>query len=153
MENDTAASNTVEKGGVRFSNQEIAEVDASNPGGRPVLRIPRDRIREIHLRWGIQAARPLVQLILGGGLLAAGCYLQIGMLWEWFRHGGTIYGEVVVGFVILSLVGGYLAVQTSSTQEKVRFNRRVQRQEIEPFLSEARSRFGYEIFDLNRADQ
>jgi hypothetical protein len=49
MEKEMVALDTVEKGGVRFSEKEIAEVDVSNPGGRPVLRIPRDRIREIHL--------------------------------------------------------------------------------------------------------
>lgn len=154
-------SNTIEKGGVRFSDKEIAEVDTSNPCGRPVLRIPRDRIQEIHLRWGIQAARPLVQLVLGGGFLAVACFIQLRMLWEWFRHGGTIYVEVVAGLVILGVVGGwllftalrrgfYLAVQTSGGQEKVRFHRRVPRQEIETVLNEARSRFGYEISDLNR---
>lgn len=162
MENDTAVSDTVEKGGVRFSDKEIAEVDASNPGGRPVLRIPRDRIREIHLRWGIQAARPLVQLILGGGFLGGACYIQVSMLWEWFRHGGVIHVKVVAGFVILGFVGGwllftalrrgfYLAVQTSTTQEKVRFDRRAPRQEIETLLSEARRRFGYEISELHLA--
>ena len=158
MENETATLEAVEKGGVRFSNQEIAEVDVSNPRGRPVLRIPRDRIQEIHLRWGVQASRPLVQLILGGGFLGAACFIQGSMLWEWFRHGGVIHVEVVVGLAVLGLVGGwllftalrrgfYLAVRTNSAQEKVRFDRRVSREEIELFLNEARRRFGYEILD------
>jgi hypothetical protein len=160
MENETPASDKVEKGGVRFSDQEIAEVDASHPGGRPVLRIPRDRIREIHLRWGAQAARPLVQLILGGGFLGAACYIQVSMLWEWFRYGGVIHAEVVAGLVVLGFVGGwllftalrrgfYLAVQTSGAQEKVRFDRRLPRQEIETLLNEARRRFGYEISQIH----
>jgi hypothetical protein len=162
METETAASNAVEKGGVRFTDQELAEVDGSGPGSRPVLRISRDRIREIHLRWGLQAARPLVQLVLGGGFLGAACYIQAAMLWEWFRNGGVIYVEVIVGFVILGVVGGwllftalqrgfYLHVQTNNAKEKVRFDRRLPRQEIETVLNEARHRFGYEISDVHLA--
>lgn len=162
MDTLKAVPDAIEKGGIRFSDQEIAEVDPSRPGGRPVLRIPRDRIREIHLRWGIQAARPLVQLVLGGGFLAAAGYILVTMLWEWFRHGGVIHVEVVAGLVVLGVVGGwllftalrrgfYLAVQTNNAREKVRFDRRLPRQEIQPFLNEARRRFGYEISDLHLA--
>lgn len=163
MESETAALSAVEKGGVRFSNQEIAEVDVSNPRARPVLRIPRDSIREIHLRWGVQAARPLVQLILGAGFLGVACYIPMRMVWEWFRYDGVMnQGKAAVWIVtLLGLLGGwllftalrrgfYLAVQTNNAQEKVRFDRRMSREEIENFLNEARRRFGYEIFDLNR---
>ena len=47
--------------------------------------------------------------------------------------------------------GFYLAVKTTSASEKVRLDRRLPRQEIQPFLNEARHRFGYEISDLHIA--
>ena len=148
----------LEKGGIRFSETELAEVDQ----GRPVLRVRRERIQHIQLRWGSRAARPLVQVLLGTVFLATGCVIQGLMLWEWLRNGGVIHVEVVVGLAILALMGGwllfdalkkgyFLEVSTDSRKEKLRFDRRLSLQKIESLLAEARQRFGYTVVGLNAA--
>jgi hypothetical protein len=145
----------VEKGSVRFSEREVAEVDDR---GHPVLRIPRDRIQALHLRWGLQAARPAVQLGLGVLLTAAGAVLLVALLVGWARQGGVLHLEMVGGFAFLVLAGGwllttalrqgyYLEVLTLKGREKVRFDRRVAPEEIIPFLAEAGRRLGYTVED------
>lgn len=147
---------SVQKGGVRFAPQELAEVDDR---GHPVLRIPREWIQQIHLRRGLQAARPALQLTLGGLCLAAGCILEVSLLWGWFRDGGLLHLEMVGGFLCLALAGGWLAftalrrgyyleVRTERGIEKVRLGRDLAPGEIETFLVEARNRLGYEVSDL-----
>lgn len=144
----------LEKGGLRFSDSEIAELDRD----RPVLRIPRDRVREIRLEWGFQAARPLVQTGLGAAILIACLVWGTGTIVGWLRDGGTLYIEFVVGFVTMALLGGwltihglrrglYLAVQTDSRVEKLQLERRLPREEAETFLSEVRKTLGYPIMD------
>ncbi len=146
----------LQKGGVRFSDRELAEVDDRS---HPVLRIPRERIERIHLRQGLQAARPAVQLGLGVVCLAAGCVLLVALLWGWFRNGGLLQLEMVGGFFFLALAGAaltltalrrgyYLEVRTAKGIEKVRLARGLAPGEIETFLAEARDRLGYEISDL-----
>jgi hypothetical protein len=144
---------SIAKGGVRFSAEELAEVDDR---GHPVLRIPRSRIRQIGLRWGRQAARPLVQLVLGIAFAGGGGFIEIAMILEWLRHGGTLIDLVVVGLAIMTLLGAwllwtalrrgfYLDVQTDSRAEKICFDRRLTREEVEAFLDEVRQRLGYQI--------
>jgi nitrogen fixation-related uncharacterized protein len=144
---------SIAKGGVRFSAEELAEVDSR---GHPVLRIPRSRIRQVELRWGRQAARPLVQLVLGVAFAGTGGGIEIAMILEWLRHGGTIIDLVVVGLAMMALLGVwllwtalrrgfYLDVQTDSRAEKICFDRRLSREEVEAFLDEARQRLGYQI--------
>jgi len=94
----------IAKGGVRFSGDELAEVDSR---GHPVLRIPRPRIRQLGLRWGYQAARPLVQLVLGivftfggGGL---GIPLVLGVV-----HGAAFSFRLAIGLITMAIVGSWL---------------------------------------------
>jgi hypothetical protein len=146
----------LQKGGVRFAVRELAEVDDRS---HPVLRIPRERIQRIHLRRGLQAARPALQLALGGVCLVAGVVLELVLLGSWFREGGTLHLEMVGGFLCLALAGGwltstalrkgyYLEVQTARGMEKVRIERGLAPRDIEAFLVEARDRLGYEVSDL-----
>ncbi len=150
----------MEQGGVRFSDKEVAELDRD----RPVLRIPRDRVREIRLERGFQAARPLVQPVLGGSILAATLWWGGGVIVHWLRYGGVLEAEFIVGVVTMSLLGGwlalhglrrglYLAVQTDSRLEKLQLHRNLSREEVETFLSEVRRTLGYPIVDsaLHRA--
>lgn len=144
----------MENGGIRFSDKEIAELDR----GRPVLRIPRDRVREIRVEWGFQAARPGVQVGLGVVILVGWLWWGVGTIVGWLRDGGVLYIEFVVGFVTMPLLGGwlalhglrrglYLAVQTDSLVEKLQLDRSLSREEVETFLSEVRRALGYPITD------
>jgi hypothetical protein len=78
------------------------------------------------------------------------------MIVEWLRHGGVLEGDLVVALAISALIGAwllwtalrrghYLTVQTDGRAEKVCFDRRLPREEIDPFLEEARRRLGYQI--------
>jgi len=144
----------MEQGGVRFSDKEIAELDRD----RPVLRIPRDQIREIRLERGFQAARPLVQVVLGGSILAACLWFGGTMLVDWLRYGGVLQGDIFVALAVMVPLGGwlalhglrrglYLAVQTDSRVEKLQLHRSLSREEVETFLSEVRRTLGYPIAD------
>lgn len=148
------ASDVLEKGNIRFSAKELAELDRH----RAVIRVPRDRCREIAWRYGSRAARPWVQSTLGLACLAGGLYLLVRLLVEWWRGGGVLWIEQVAGLVILGFVGGallvdvvrkghFLEVQTDKAPEKLRFDRSVSPADIETFLSEARQRWGYTIVD------
>ena len=144
----------MEQGGVRFSDKEIAELDRD----RPVLRIPRDRVREIRVERGFQAARPGVQVGLGAAILVGCLWWGTGTIVGWLRDGGTLYIEFVVAFVTMALLGGwlalhglrrglYLAVQTDSRVEKLQLQRSLSQEEVEAFLSEVRKTLGYPIAD------
>jgi hypothetical protein len=144
----------MEKGGVRFSDKEVAELDRD----RPVLRIPRDRVREVHLERGFQAARPMVQTGLGAAILIICLVWGTGTIGGWLRDGGRLYIEFVVGFVTMALLGGwlalhglrrglYLAVQTDSRLEKLQLHRSLSREEVETFLSEVRKTLGYPVVE------
>jgi hypothetical protein len=144
----------LEKGNVRFSAEELAELDRK----RAVIRVPRDRCREIAWRYGSRAARPWVQSALGIACLVGGFYLLVRLLMEWWRGGGVLWIEQVAGLVVLGFVGGalmvdvlrkghYLEVRTEKATEKLRFDRSVAAADIETFLAEAGRRWGYAIVD------
>lgn len=144
----------MEKGGVRFSDKEVAELDRD----RPVVRIPRDRVREIRLERGLQAARPGVQVGLGAAILVGCLWSGTATIVGWLRDGGVLYIEFVVGFVTMALLGGwlaihglrrglYLAVRTDSRLEKLQLDRSLSREELDTFLSEVRRSLGYPIVD------
>ena len=151
--NETEPRNEwMEQGGVRFSDKEIAELDRD----RPVLRIPRDRVREIRVERGFQAARPAVQVGLGAAILAGCLWWGTGTIVGWLRDGGTLYIEFVAAFVTMAVLGGwlalhglrrglYLAVHTDSRVEKLQLHRSLSRAEVETFLSEVRKTLGYPI--------
>jgi hypothetical protein len=142
----------MEQGGIRFSRDLLAEVDR----GHPVIRIPREDVLRIALRWGFQAARPVVQAVLGIGLLLAGVYILLKIILELMAHGGEVEGKLLIGLVIVGLLGGwlffeafkrgfYLEVLTGKRAEKLRFDRRLSLSEIEVFLASVQSRLGWTI--------
>lgn len=146
------AGESLEHGGIRFSTDLLAEVDR----GHPVIRIPREDVRRIALRWGFQAPRPIVQAILGIGLLLAGVYILVKIILELMAHGGEVSGRLLIALVIVGLLGGwlffeafkrgyYLEVRTEKRAEKLRFNRRLSREEIEEFIASVRSQMGWII--------
>ena len=116
----------LQKGGVRFPHRELAEVDDRS---HPVLRIPRERIERIHLRQGLQAARPAVQLGLGVVCLAAGCVLLVALLWGGSGMAACSIWRWPAGSSALALAGAaltltalrpgyYLEVRTAKGIEK-----------------------------------
>lgn len=145
-------SESLEKGGIRFSEKLLAELDR----GRPVVRITRGDVRHIALRWGFQAPRPFVQTVLGAGLLLGGVFILVKIILELRAHGGEISGRLLIGLVIVGLFGGwllfeafkrgyYLEVRTEKRAEKLRFSRQLSREEIEEFIASVRSQMGWII--------
>jgi len=143
---------SLEHGGIRFSADLLAELDR----GHPIIRIPREDVRRIALLWGFQAPRPVVQAVLGIGLLLAGIYILVKIILELMAHGGNVLGKLLIGLVIVGLLGGwlffeafkrgyYLEVRTEKRVEKLRFDRRLSRDEIEEFIASVRSQMGWMI--------
>jgi hypothetical protein len=150
--NVTQGAESLEHGGIRFSADLLAELDR----GHPVIRIPREDVQRIALRWGFQAPRPFVQAALGSGLLLAGLYILVKIILELMAHGGDVSGKLLIGLVIVGLLGGwlfseafkrgyYLEVRTEKRVEKLRFNRRLSRNEIEEFIASVQSQMGWII--------
>lgn len=149
---DIQKSEPLEFGGIRFSNDLIAEVDR----GQTLLRIRRDDVQRIALRRGFQAARPLFQTTLGFGLLLAGVYILVKVILELMTSGGEIGGKLLIALATVSLLGGwlfweglkrgyYLEVTTAKRAEKLRFARRLSEEQIEAFLASVRSQLGWPI--------
>ena len=141
-----------ERGNIRFTQDRVMELDR----GHAVVRVSRGDIQRIALRWGFQAPRPLVQAVLGIGLLAVGCALLGLIIAELVTHGGRVVGRFLIGLVISGLLGiwlameafrrgYYLEVTTKRGREKLRFDRGLSRHEIEDLLATVRAELGYEV--------
>ncbi|HEX4954816.1 MAG TPA: hypothetical protein VF017_15610 [Thermoanaerobaculia bacterium] len=145
------ADSTTDFQGVRIDDQVVASVK----GGQTTFALPREKVRDVRLRFGFQAERPLLQLLLGLLLAAVGA-LQIPGAYEFVVHGGTIYLDVMVFLLLLVPLGAwlmahglrrgfYLFVEVPNDRFKIPFRGRPTREAIVDFLSIARARTGYSI--------
>jgi len=147
------AAPILERGNIRFSQNMLAEVDR----GHPVVRIPKDQIQGIALRKGFQAARPVVQFVLGGVLLGAPLYVFVSILLELRNPESKVQGRLLIGLIIMAIVGAwllwgafkrgyYLEVTARNRKEKLCFDRGLSESEIHDFLETVRrSPLGYSI--------
>jgi hypothetical protein len=158
------AGESLERGGIRFSKYLLAEIDR----GHPVLRIARADVQRIALRRGFLAARPMVQAILGIGLMVPIFYILLSILLTIYgggRGGGGVdggeklIGYSFIGILLFGLIGGwlllgafkrgyYVEVTKGKGTEKLRFDRRLPQAEIEAFLASVRSQLGWTIDPL-----
>jgi hypothetical protein len=141
----------VEYGGVRFSEQRLDGLD----GGHPVIRILRSDIQKIDLRWGRQAARPLVQTTLGLGTLLIGGGAAIHLVLSLLQ--GTVYFLKADGLLTVLILlgvwlfrnalkkGYYLDVTTRRGREKVPFGAQAPITEILDCLHQASVKLGYDV--------
>lgn len=143
---------SVEYGDVRFSEQRLDGLD----GGRPVIRILRSDIRSIDLRWGRQAARPLVQIILGLGTILIGVVAAIHFVLSIIQGGRLGFLKMDIWLSVLIILGVwlftnalkkgyYLNVSTRRGREKVPFRVRAPIAEIMEFLHQASTQLGYDV--------
>lgn len=86
----------VEYLGVRFSPKGVAHME----GGQRLWFVPKDKIRQISLRQGFQAERPLVQTLFSAALILTGLY-PLPHLVLWLFAGGKAYD---VEFLLLLLI-------------------------------------------------
>jgi hypothetical protein len=148
---DRQTENILELGNIRIAKDILSEVDR----GRPIVRVPREDVQRVALRWGFLAPRPAVQALLGIGLLLAGGYFVSNAIQAQTRGGkvGIFLFAGLVAFTFLGIWllfeafrrGYYLEVQTRKVVEKLRFDRKYSRAEIDTLLESARSRHGWLI--------
>jgi len=86
----------VEYLGVRFSQKGVAHME----GGQRLWFVPKEKIRQITLRQGFQAERPLVQTLFSAVLILIGLY-PLPHLILWAFAGGKAYD---VEFLLLLLI-------------------------------------------------
>jgi len=86
----------VEYLGVRFSPKGVAHIE----GGQKLWFVPKEKIRQITLRQGFQAERPLVQTLFSAALILTGLY-PLPHLVLWLFAGGKAYD---VEFMLLLLI-------------------------------------------------
>ena len=86
----------VESMGVRFSPKGVAHIE----GGQRLWFVPKEKIRQITLRQGFQAERPLVQTLFSAALILTGLY-PLPHLILWLFAGGKAYD---IEFMLLLLI-------------------------------------------------
>lgn len=135
--------------GVRFSQKGVALVD----GGRELLYVSKEEIRQIILRRGFQAERPLVQLIFGIILMLIGLY-PLPHVFLWFFVGGTAYD---LEFLLLPLIpvglwfakdglkkGLYFELIMDGDKRKIPFQKPPEKRILKDFIEQAEV-YGYSI--------
>jgi hypothetical protein len=152
MEGSAASASVIEEGDVRFSAERIEALDR----GHPVIRVARREIDQVALQRGFQAARPLVQLAIGGAFLGVGGSVVVNLLVKLFFEGGWVAPKLEGLLIALIPVGGwlvvtalrrgyYLDVRSRRGRDKIPFARELPRADIEAFLLRAEHTYGYVI--------
>lgn len=142
----------LEGGGIRFTQNYLVEVEQD----RLIHRIQRPEVARIALRWGLVAPRPAIQAVLGISCLLGSVYFMVDFLQGFMASGSRMVGRVLIGIVVLSVMGGwafveawrkgyYLEVHAKKGLEKLRFDRKASREEIEVFLASVQSQLGWII--------
>lgn len=136
--------------GVRFTKKSVAQLD----GTRVSVSIARDSIRQMSLRYGFQSERPLLQVLFGSILCLVGLWPVIHIT-NWLIFGGVFLAleTLLIFFLIFGIWGiytgvrrgYYLLVEMDRDTRKLAFSSPVAREDIEAFLAEARTAFGYDI--------
>lgn len=132
-----------------------SEGAAERVDGRPAVFVPRNAIVRVELRRGVTGERPVLQLLFGGTLVAAGLYLfsWVGGLADW---GGHVPARPVACGLPMVALGAwvlwhglrrayYLHVQTQGDARKLVLGSRVSLVEVSALLEAARARFGYAV--------
>lgn len=138
----------LEFGGIRISAEAIAELD----GTRPAVVVKRTDLVRAQLDRGWHSNHPFLQIVFGGILVAVGL-APIPVIINWLQFGGTLSTTWVCTLAML-LVGGwvvfdglkrgfFLALEGTNFRKKLCFDRRAGLAEIQKYLQEAQTRFGY----------
>lgn len=122
-------------------------------GNRAVF-VPRDTIVGIELRRGIGGERPIVQIVLGSALVAAGIVLLGALTAIYDMPRGTarlaaagaplaIWGVYVLWTALRPAL--FLLVRTKNDRRKVLFQGRADLASVRAVLDDAKARFDYDV--------
>ena len=121
--------------------------------GRRIIFIPKDQVRSVELRFGIQAERPVLQASAGLALVGLGIagalLLETGGLpgLRW-GLGALVFGGLGVWLVWEAIKKGhYLVVEGPQGQRRLHFKGRPQESELSDFIRKA-APLGYLIRDV-----
>jgi hypothetical protein len=135
---------------VEVSDEGLAEMDRN----RRNVFVPRDKILEVNLSYGLGSERPLVGVIFGIILLIVGLW-PLRILYSVLTEGGTFYIETMAAAGFL-LVGGWLIyfslkkrlhfmIRTERDRRKILFHGKLSREDLMELLRAAENDFGYSI--------
>ncbi len=151
MEANIESAMSLEYRGIRFTPDFVAELE----GAHLILKLKKENIRQIDLRYGQQAHHPVIQFLFGIVLTVLGL-APFRFLNDWLAiHTFTFhFGMLMVVFLFWGLWtiyeslhrGYYLAVELTVGRKKLAFGRRVDRCALGEFLASAQAQFGYPIF-------
>ena len=123
-------------------------------GGSVVIEVARDDVQRVTLRHGLQAPHPLLQILMGCALVAAG-YFPAAHLIHWFRHGGTFFTfeafVIPFAFLGLSMVvtalrsGYYLDVEERQGRKRLLFRPEPNAGDLQRFADDAERCLGLRI--------
>lgn len=138
----------IQLGNVRVGKAGAVEMD----GHRPLLSVPRADIMQLEAVYTVAGERPAVTLIVGMALLIVSV-VPILALVDVLQRGGTYDVEWIgavaclipaVWLIQLSVRRRWiLLVRTTHDRRKLVFPKQVTQTEVESFIAQAKSRFGY----------
>ena len=88
--------------GIYISNNELGRMDDE----RVVEKYNKEEIIEIKVKYGFQAEKPLVELVLGALMLCVG-YFPIKYIINWIKEGGVLW-DIQVFIILLFPLGAWL---------------------------------------------
>lgn len=150
MSNLTNSAGAITLGGVCFTADGVYE----GPLTSPTTAAPRKRIEHLRLRYGFQVRNPLLLALFGLVLVGVGVIPLVHAA-VWLIRGGIFLGlemlllvPLVLGLMALyqAFRRGYvLEVETTVGLRSFEFSKGVNPSEVETFLAQAESAFGYSI--------
>lgn len=145
-----AVNKPVEYAGIRFSADAVCGIQ----GGRVYSVIPHAEVQRVVLHHGSVSAHPVIQLVVGLVLAAAGVPVLIHMV-HWAQKGGTIVSPEAlfmtfpaVGVILLFTAlrrGHYLMIERQRGCTKLGFDSSAKLEQVRAFINEARLRARFPI--------
>ena len=153
------SADVLECGGIRFSRDLVVEIKQV----RLTPKIRRGEVVGISLRWGLLAPLGGIEAVLGVFAMLCSLFLVVGTVRNLLQHTGTADGWVLVGHFAYGVVGAsmfhkarqlgyYLEVRKNKRIEKLCFDDKISRTEVDAFLSSARTQLGWNIDNAGLED-
>ena len=150
MPQESSRPNVLDCNNVRFTVDYVCSI----VDGRRQIVLNRSDVQQIVLRYGYQAPRPVIQLLLGFVLLGF-IFLPLYHVWRVFNYGGRFFGweafwggfSAIGAWLIYDALkkGWYLDVRTADGHRKLAFTQGADPSQLLAFLERAKNDLCYPI--------
>ena len=137
-----------ELGGVLCTDVELLEVDS----GQIMVRVNRDEIQSIRLKYGTQEQNVLGQVICGSILISSAILplgrLLFGMGMGFAMSYWLVFAPMLGVYLIVGTMrkGFFLDIETTKGDRRIIFDRKLKAEELELFLCAVEKVYGLTIY-------